>query len=70
MGPEDKIMSWRNEKVVARLGIAGLLVFMTLAASAPTVQFKPVQTYSVGTNPTSVALGDFNGDGIPLFFSG
>jgi len=58
-------MNARNEKIAARFGIAGLLVLMTLAASAAPVTFKPVQTYSVGTNPTSVAVGDFNGDGKP-----
>ena len=56
-------MSARNERVAARCGIAGLLVFMTLAASASTVQFKPAQSYAVGTTPTAVAVGDFNGDG-------
>ena len=56
-------MTARNEKVAARCITAGLLFFMTLMASASTVTFKPVQTYSVGINPTSVAVGDFNGDG-------
>src|SRR5207249_660081 len=27
--------------------------------------FQPVRTFAVGTNPTSVAVGDFNGDGNP-----
>ena len=56
-------MNGRNEKIAARFGIAGLLVLITLAASASTVTFKPVQTYPVGTNPISVVLGDLNGDG-------
>jgi len=56
-------MTARNEKVAARCSTAGLLFFMTLMASGSTVTFKPVQTYSVGINPTSVAVGDFNRDG-------
>jgi len=55
-------MSTRNETVAKRSGIAGLLVFMTLAASASTVQFNPTQTYSVG-NPSWIVVGDFNNDG-------
>jgi hypothetical protein len=63
VAPEDTIMNLRTEKFATKGGIAGLLVFMTLAASASTVQFKPAQSYAVGTNPTAVAVGDFNGDG-------
>ena len=44
------------------VAVAGLLVFMTLAASASTVQFNPTQTYSVG-NPSWIVVGDFNNDG-------
>lgn len=58
-------MNLRTEKFATKCGIAGLLVFMTLAASASTVQFKPAQSYAVGTNPTSVAVGDLNGDDKP-----
>jgi len=45
--------------------VASLIVFMTLAASASTVSFRPPKTYSVGSNPTAIAVGDFNGDGRP-----
>ena len=51
-------MNLRTEKFATKCGIAGLLVFMTLAASASTVQFKPAQIYAVSTNPTAVAVGD------------
>lgn len=56
-------MNPRIEKFATKCHIAGLLVFMTLAASASTVQFKSARSYAVGTNPTAVVLGDFNGDG-------
>ena len=45
-------------------GVFALMAFMTIAAAATTVQFKPVQRYLVGKNP-SVAVGDLNGDGKP-----
>jgi FG-GAP-like repeat len=45
--------------------VASLVFFMTLAASASTVSFRPLKTYSVGSNPTAIAVGDFNGDGRP-----
>ena len=54
----------KNRGFARRCSVAaGLLV--ALAASASTVAFKAVQTYPVGTNPTSVAIADFNGDGKP-----
>jgi hypothetical protein len=56
-------MNLLTEKFATKCGIAGLLVFMTLAAPASTVQFKPAQSYAVGTNPTALAIGDFNEDG-------
>jgi FG-GAP-like repeat len=58
-------MNSRNEKFATIFGIAGLLAFMTIAAAASTVQFKPAQSYTVGANPVAVAIGDFNKDGDP-----
>lgn len=55
----------KNAGIVIRSGVSALMAFMTIAAAASTVQFKPVQSYVVGTNPTSVAVGDLNGDGKP-----
>ncbi len=37
----------------------------TTPAGATTASFAPQQTYSVGLHPRSVAVGDFNGDGLP-----
>lgn len=39
------------------------VMFSFHAALAGTIGFKPVQSYTVGTNPAAVAVGDFNGDG-------
>lgn len=55
----------KNTGIVTRCGVSVLMAFMTMAAAASTVQFKPVQSYTVGKNPASVAVGDFNGDGKP-----
>ena|SRR5437763_7161617 len=41
------------------------LITTTFAQSPPPVSFAAVVNYAVGTNPQSVALGDFNGDGRP-----
>src|SRR4029077_8872481 len=56
-------VSPKNAGVAFRSGVFGLMAFLTIAAAASTVQFKAVQSYVVGTNPTSLAVGDFNGDG-------
>lgn len=45
--------------------VANLLIFIKLAVFASTVSFLPMQTYPVGSNPTAVAVADFNGDGKP-----
>ena len=45
---------------------AMLMPALLLAAIPPgTVGFAPPQTYSVGTYPESIAIGDFNSDGVP-----
>jgi hypothetical protein len=41
------------------------MALTTLAATASAVSFQAAQAYPVGTAPTSVAAGDFNGDGKP-----
>lgn len=47
-------------------GGASLSVLLnTTTTGATTVTFTPAQTYDVGSNPRSVAVGDFNGDGKP-----
>ncbi|MGA7924524.1 MAG: VCBS repeat-containing protein [Candidatus Sulfotelmatobacter sp.] len=60
-----RAVSPRNAGIVVCGAASALMAFMTIAAAASTVQFKPAQNYVVGTNPTSVAVGDFNGDGKP-----
>jgi len=58
-----RAVSPKNAGIVALGAVSALMAFMTIAAAASTVQFKPAQSYVVGTNPASVAVGDFNGDG-------
>jgi len=50
-----------------KLGSLAITLFLGLClpALAATVSLKPAQSYPVGTDPTSVAVGDFNGDGKP-----
>ncbi len=55
-------VSPQNARIAIRCDVSALMAFMTLAAAASTVQFKPVQTYSV-SNPSWVVVGDFNNDG-------
>jgi hypothetical protein len=58
-------MNFRKVRIAGKVSLIGLVVFASLASSALTVGFKPVQTYPVGTNPRFVAIGDFNHDGKP-----
>jgi hypothetical protein len=39
------------------------ILLQSLFVSAATVSFKPAVVYPVGTSPSGVAVGDFNGDG-------
>ena len=57
------LLNPRNAGSAIRNGLSALMAVMTMAAAASTVQFKPAQSYAVGASPTSVAVGDFNGDG-------
>jgi len=36
-----------------------------ISVQGPDVSFEPAVSYLAGTNPRSVAVGDFNGDGRP-----
>jgi len=53
-----------QQKRVALL-VVTLLLALALGnlANAATIAFKPPVSYSVGTNPMAVSVGDFNGDG-------
>jgi RHS repeat-associated protein len=37
----------------------------SVSGAAPPITFAPTVTYATGSYPESIALGDFNGDGIP-----
>jgi hypothetical protein len=53
----------RRHSVTTTLGLLiGLVSFQTPAWGA---QFKPAVSYPVGSDPVSIAIGDFNGDGVP-----
>ena len=41
-------ISLKKAGIVVRSGVSALMAFMTIAAAASTVQFKPAQTYSAG----------------------
>ena len=41
------------------------LVATTFSQSVPPVSFRGAPTYAAGSFPSSVAVGDFNGDGKP-----
>ena len=53
----------KRTEVRKALSLGSVLILVGLGASASTVGFNPAQTYTVGTNPAAVAVGDFNGDG-------
>src|SRR5919197_569971 len=44
---------------------ASLVALMLAPAARAAVSFSPQTTYSVGTTPTAVAVGDFTGNGDP-----
>src|SRR3989442_1278032 len=41
----------------------GLYIEPVMAAGCPAASFSAPTTFGAGTNPVSVAVGDFNGDG-------
>ena len=56
----------------SRLALIGPVIAINLAILLPaavsvaqTVSFSAATDFGVGTNPESVAIGDFNGDGKP-----
>src|ERR1700674_3738612 len=42
-----------------------LLISLGYPAESGAVDFAPAKTYPVGTSPSAVVVGDFNGDGKP-----
>src|ERR1017187_5202205 len=56
-------MFTRSTSMVAALLIVCLNT--VLAQSPPPVSFLAARTYSTGSHPYAVAVGDFNGDGKP-----
>ena len=56
----------RPDLVVANEGVGSVSVLLnTTAVGTATLSFTPQQTFNVGSNPFSVAVGDFDGDGRP-----
>src|SRR5262249_56558187 len=56
----------RPDLLVANSGSATVSVLLnTTAAGATTPSFAPQQTFATGSAPSSVAVGDVNGDGKP-----
>jgi hypothetical protein len=61
--PSSVLRTRRRHSVTTTLGLLiGLVSFQTPAWGA---QFKPAVSYPVGSDPVSIAIGDFNGDGVP-----
>ncbi len=54
----------RKALVCAGLAVCSVLV-AAAAAQAQDVSFIARRDFDVGRNPQSVAVGDFNGDGVP-----
>jgi hypothetical protein len=57
-GRPDLVAANTNDKTVT-------VVLNTTAAGASSVSFAPAQTFTVGDNPTGLAVADVNGDGKP-----
>jgi hypothetical protein len=57
MGPQIE-----NRSFFPRLMLS---ILVSCSVAAATVGFKPPVSYPVGTAPHAVAVGDFNGDGVP-----
>lgn len=55
----------RPDLAVANSGSANVSVLVNSTGSGVTVAFTTAATPAVGTNPSSVAVGDLNGDGLP-----
>lgn len=53
----------RKNRRTTWFAICSLLAFLGNPASASAVSFATPQSYSVGTSPAAIAVGDFNGDG-------
>jgi hypothetical protein len=55
----------RPDIAVADNGSNTVSVLVNLTGRGPTPSFAPYRTFAVGTSPTSLGVGDFNGDGLP-----
>jgi hypothetical protein len=56
----------KPDLIIANLGAATVSVLLnTTPTGAATVSFAPEQTSAAGNHATSVAVGDFDGDGRP-----
>jgi hypothetical protein len=56
----------KPDLIVPNFGGNTVSVFLnTTAAGQATVSFAPRLDFVVGAGPTAVAIGDFNGDGVP-----
>src|SRR5712692_9090980 len=49
---------------LVRAGLAVCNGLVTVAAQAQDLSFEPAQNFGAGSLPYSVAVGDFNGDGV------
>ncbi len=54
----------RGRRVFAGAAVA-MMAGILYPASSGAVDFAPQKTYPVGTSPTAIVVGDFNGDGKP-----
>src|SRR6266852_5282879 len=59
-------MAIRNKRMaLVCAGLAMCNVLVAVAAQAQDVSFEEAQNFGAGNGPLSVAVGDFNGDGLP-----
>src|SRR6266851_5495480 len=59
-------MSIRNKRVaLVCAGLAVCNVLVAAAAQAQDVSFEAARNFAAGSGPLSVAVGEFNGDGLP-----
>src|SRR6187402_1553855 len=64
--PKTHALPGRNPgraRLTALVAMVAMIEFATSAVSAGQVLFTSAASYGVGTNPTCVTVGDFNGDG-------
>jgi hypothetical protein len=61
--PSSVFRTLRQRSVTTTLGL--LTCLMSFQTPVWAAQFKPAVNYPVGRDPISIAVGDFNGDGVP-----